>query len=215
MARCKNCGAPLLIGTSNCRYCRSSVDIDLSGRHYYTGNKPEKARQCPSCKIDMEILNVAGTKKPFYLDRCPKCLGLFFDIGELDLILNEVAEGVRNMNHPHLSALKNIADQAMEAATFYRPCPECAKLMNRQNYGQVSGVIVDRCRDHGVFLDAGELQKLSMWTKAGGHLKEIPEYKPYKRETEKEDDDLSYLKGEFKKPDFLDGLIGSIFRFLK
>lgn len=215
MARCKNCGAPLLIGSSNCRYCRSSVDIDLSGRHYYTDNQPEKARQCPNCKIDMESLNVADNKKPFYLDRCPKCLGLFFDIGELDLILNEVAEGVRNMNHPHLCALKNIADQAMEAATFYRPCPECGKLMNRQNYGQVSGVIVDRCRDHGVFLDAGELQKLSMWTKAGGHLKEIPEYKPYKRESEKEDDDLSYLKGEFKKPDLLDGLIGSIFRFLK
>src|SRR5690554_5765804 len=144
MARCKNCGAPLLIGSSTCAYCKSSVDIDLSGRHYYTSNLPKKKRPCPNCKIEMDVLNITRDEKPFYLERCPKCLGLFFDIGELDLFLKEYSNGVRSMNHSHLSALRSIAGKAMENATFYKPCPVCGKLMNQQNYGQVSGVVIDR-----------------------------------------------------------------------
>jgi Zn-finger nucleic acid-binding protein len=215
MARCKNCGAPLLIGSSTCAYCKSSVDIDLSGRHYYTSNLPKKKRPCPNCKIEMDVLNITRDEKPFYLERCPKCLGLFFDIGELDLFLKEYSNGVRSMNHSHLSALRSIAGKAMENTTFYRPCPICGKLMNHQNYGQVSGVVIDRCRDHGVFLDAGELQKLAMWIKAGGHLQEVPEYKPYKREDDKKEDDFSFLKKEFKKENLFGSILDSIFEFLK
>lgn len=43
-------------------------------------------------------------------------------------------------------------------------------MMNRLNYGQSSGVIVDRCRDHGVYLDASELRRIQAWVRAGGRL---------------------------------------------
>lgn len=78
MARCKNCGAPLLIGSSICGYCKSSIDIDLSGGIIIQLTCQRKKRPCPNCKIDMEILDVTRDQKPFYLERCPKCLGLFF-----------------------------------------------------------------------------------------------------------------------------------------
>jgi hypothetical protein len=42
--------------------------------------------------------------------------------------------------------------------------------MNRVNYGQASGVIADQCRDHGVYLDAGELRRILSWVRAGGRV---------------------------------------------
>ena len=42
--------------------------------------------------------------------------------------------------------------------------------MNRINFGTNSGVIVDRCKDHGIWLDGGDLKHLFEWMKAGGKL---------------------------------------------
>jgi Zn-finger nucleic acid-binding protein len=42
--------------------------------------------------------------------------------------------------------------------------------MNRVNYGQRSGVIVDKCMHHGVWLDCGEITHLMEWKQAGGQL---------------------------------------------
>lgn len=181
--RCYHCGANLRHGVSLCEYCRSHNDIDLSGRHYYTTHLSEKKRICPECKKPMQILDVGLPEKPFYIDRCEKCLGLFFDTGELDTLLNESVQGIHTLNHVRISELKNAAPINREEIR-YRPCPECKKLMNRQNYGGTSGVIADRCRDHGVFLDAGELYRLFHWRRAGGHLQELPKEKERKKEYE-------------------------------
>jgi Zn-finger nucleic acid-binding protein len=40
--------------------------------------------------------------------------------------------------------------------------------MNRSNYGSVSGVLVDVCSAHGVWMDAGELERISEWVASGG-----------------------------------------------
>ena len=42
--------------------------------------------------------------------------------------------------------------------------------MNRVNYGGGSGVIVDSCKAHGLYLDAGELRRILAWVGAGGRL---------------------------------------------
>ena len=52
----------------------------------------------------------------------------------------------------------------------YRACPQCGELMHRGLFGKRSGVIVDRCRSHGTWLDAGELRQLMEWARAGGQL---------------------------------------------
>jgi Zn-finger nucleic acid-binding protein len=54
------------------------------------------------------------------------------------------------------------------AAIRYRPCPRCAKLMNRVNFGRASGTIVDVCRGHGTFLDRGELHAIVTFIRNGG-----------------------------------------------
>ena len=43
-------------------------------------------------------------------------------------------------------------------------------LMNRVNFGRRSGVVIDQCIKHGIWLDSGELTHLLEWKKAGGQL---------------------------------------------
>lgn len=50
----------------------------------------------------------------------------------------------------------------------YRPCLRCGKLMNRVNFGLVSGTIVDVCKGHGTFLDRGELHHVVQFILDGG-----------------------------------------------
>ena len=51
--------------------------------------------------------------------------------------------------------------------SFYRPCVVCGELMNRVNYGHTSGVIVDFCKDHGIWFDADHLARILTWLRAG------------------------------------------------
>ncbi|MDR1760475.1 MAG: zf-TFIIB domain-containing protein [Fibrobacter sp.] len=183
--RCEHCGANLKHAIPVCEYCGTHNDIDLSGRHYYTTHASGQARTCPECKEPMSVIDVGVAGKPFFLDRCDRCLGLFFDAGELDTLLSESIQGINTLNHVRLGELKKSPPAEREKIT-YRPCPVCGKLMNRQNYGGTSGVIADSCRDHGVYLDAGELYRLFHWRRAGGHLQELPKEEERKKKKKKE-----------------------------
>ena len=74
----------------------------------------------------------------------------------------------------------------------YRRCAACQKLMNRMNFGRVSGVIIDLCKGHGVWFDPGELQRALTFV-AGGGLTRM-------RESEAEFRELS--KKAWATPDF-------------
>ena len=111
------------------------------------------------------------------LDQCKGCQGLFFDPGELDTVLDGIEKRAHTVDHIQL---RNLVEQETPTDDFeqvaYAPCPDCGKLMNRRSFGQRSGVIVDDCREHGVWLDGGELRRLIRWTQAGGrrhHLESV------------------------------------------
>jgi Zn-finger nucleic acid-binding protein len=40
--------------------------------------------------------------------------------------------------------------------------------MTRINFERVSGILIDRCRDHGIWFDATELDGVLRWIKLGG-----------------------------------------------
>jgi len=42
--------------------------------------------------------------------------------------------------------------------------------MKRVNFGHRSGVIIDQCPKHGIWVDSGEITHLMEWKKAGGEL---------------------------------------------
>jgi len=51
----------------------------------------------------------------------------------------------------------------------YRNCPKCRSSMQRINFDRRSGVVIDSCKDHGVWFDAGELKRVAQY------LNELPE----------------------------------------
>ena len=53
-------------------------------------------------------------------------------------------------------------------AVRYKACPVCATILLRRNYGNVSGVIVDVCGDHGTWVDEQAFAALADFVCRGG-----------------------------------------------
>ena len=168
MANCSNCSAPLPPNSIKCDYCGSRNDIDLKGVNYNTTHETESERICPRCSIGLKTIDLKIDGK-FLIEKCDQCQGLFFDPGELEAVLQATVANVFTVNRSQLDSI-NAIQRASEYGISYIKCPVCANLMNRVNFGTKSGVIVNRCRDHGVWLDGGELRHLFEWMKAGGKI---------------------------------------------
>ncbi|HEX8960627.1 MAG TPA: zf-TFIIB domain-containing protein [Geobacteraceae bacterium] len=168
MANCSSCSAPLPPNSIQCEYCGSRNDIDLKGVHYNTNHECESERICPRCNVRLETIDLKIDGK-FLIERCETCLGLFFDPGELEALLQATVSNVFTVDRGELDVI-NRTMRAADYGVSYIKCPVCTKIMNRVNFGAKSGVIVDRCREHGVWLDGGELRHLFEWMKAGGKI---------------------------------------------
>lgn len=168
MANCKNCGAALSGNLLVCSYCKTRQDVDLAIINRYTIEKPESKRICPRCHIPLQVIDLRLGEK-FYIERCERCLGLFFDPGELEALLDKTVTNVYEIDRQRLAEIQNVK-RSSEYPLNYIDCPVCGKLMNRINFGSRSGVIADKCRDHGLWLDGGELRQILEWVKAGGDL---------------------------------------------
>ena len=67
-------------------------------------------------------------------------------------------------------------------------CLRCGKMMNRVNFGRLSGAVVDVCRGHGTYLDAGELHQIVEFIRGGGieraRQRQLEEMRQEKRDLE-------------------------------
>ena len=50
----------------------------------------------------------------------------------------------------------------------YVRCPVCKQVINRVNFARISGVLVDVCREHGIWFDGGEIEKIMDFVAHGG-----------------------------------------------
>jgi Zn-finger nucleic acid-binding protein len=116
------------------------------------------ARSCPSCQKPLESFRGTGGD---LLD-CAGCGGQFVE-HELLRSLFEAREVTG------LAVPRRIRRASLEFAKVrYVPGPGCKQLMNRKNFGGSSGVILDVCREHGVWLDHAELEKVLRFIESGG-----------------------------------------------
>jgi Zn-finger nucleic acid-binding protein len=168
MANCKNCGAALTGTLLVCEYCQTRQDVDLSVVHRFTVEEPCSDRICPRCHVPLQTVDLHLGKK-FLIERCERCLGLFFDPGELEALLEKAVTNVHAIDPQRLREVQNVK-RSHEYPVTYIDCPVCRRLMNRINIGSRSGVIADQCREHGMWLDGGELRQVMEWMKAGGSL---------------------------------------------
>lgn len=154
-----------------CAWCGSRLDLDLQGWSHLRRRSLNPQLHCPDCRCELETLQL-GAPGPLELDRCPTCLGLFLPRGALERLVAQEGRSALQIDHRLLQSLSE-TPQTSKTAWRYRPCPSCGTLMNRTLHGKRSGVVVDRCRDHGLWLDAGELRQLLEWARAGGALLDL------------------------------------------
>lgn len=168
MAKCGHCSAPLPPNSQYCRYCGVRNDIDLRAIQSSDVGASASDRPCPHCRIPLKTIRL-DLDPPLQIERCDSCFGLFFDPGEVESLLNCAVSPVFDAN-PRLIGNINQDRYRKEQKVKYLKCPVCGVLMNRVAFGLRSGVIVDRCLSHGVWLDGGEITHLLEWKKAGGQL---------------------------------------------
>jgi len=199
MARCSNCNAPLAPGSLLCGYCGNRTDIDLKGIHYYTTHENDTLRVCPRCNIKLKTLDLKLHGR-FLIDRCKQCMGIFFDPGELEALLEATVANVSGIDRAGLEAINEKRDPNQHPISYIK-CPVCEQLMHRVNFGTKSGVIVDRCKEHGVWLDGGELRQLFEWMKLGGQLLEQERQEQQRKEADqREKEQRLKLKGYDEEP---------------
>lgn len=168
MAKCSSCSAPLPANTQYCSYCGVRNDVDLLGKHEFQVVQADRARICPACGIGLQTiaLDAAGV---LHIERCEQCFGLFFDNGEIEALLDGAVEQVGAVNLALLDNI-NLDRYPKQPEVKYLKCPSCQVLMNRKIFGYRSGVVVNQCKIHGIWLDGGQISHLLEWKKAGGQL---------------------------------------------
>lgn len=167
MAICKHCSAPLKANINRCQYCGVRNDVDLESKHEFTVKVPYSNRICPHCEIALQTIDLK-VNGHLYIERCNECFGLFFDPDEIDILLNSTVSNTETVNFKHIQAINQDRFQAKKVK--YIKCPICQMMMSRVNFGHRSGVVIDQCREHGIWLDNGEITHLMEWKKAGGQL---------------------------------------------
>lgn len=185
MASCSSCSAPLPADTSRCSYCGTRNDMDFAVVDRFTVARQPSQRHCPDCLIQLQTVRVDTGAGIFAIERCQRCYGLFFDVGEVQAFLEASVAPAFAIN------LREIATINEDRAGISRPvryikCPECGVLMNRVNFAVMSGVVIDQCKEHGIWLDNGELVHLMEWKKSGGQLLARKKQEEQLREAQRE-----------------------------
>jgi len=175
--QCPACGGSILVGVRACPYCSSTVATRrcptcfawnlASAAHCQACGRPLTADEeaaaassypCPRCKCALVARDYAETS----VEECDRCGGLFLAPAMMErvVVARDLSTGLR------LALPKRPARR--EPAVQYIHCPVCRKIMNREAFGRISGVVVDVCKMHGVWFDAGELAEVIKFVEQGG-----------------------------------------------
>ena len=107
---------------------------------------------CPTCKNDMIVIE----HDKIELDYCTDCNGVWFDAGEMDLLLQSI-----DINSSG-SLLKDMLNAPEEASPEKkRKCPICGFKMKKTAIGESNIILIDVCpQGDGMWFDGGELTQL-------------------------------------------------------
>jgi Zn-finger nucleic acid-binding protein len=187
---CTHCGGAVTVEAEACPYC--SAKISEADRRQTTlcpgcyTRIDDDSKHCRSCGINIEPQALAplpadrgcprckGQLRTRALEHaevieCGECLGIWLTPKTFDRTLLE-AERKSFLSALSLTEAPKPTARNVEAVG-YIPCLNCGELMNRRQYRYAersSGVVIDACRHHGVWLDHEELERIMSFIRAGG-----------------------------------------------
>jgi Zn-finger nucleic acid-binding protein len=175
---CPHCLALVSDRARFCHHCGTGLVPELDA-----GSDTELF--CPACQDGHRLVSRRlGTEQVTVLE-CGRCAGFWMGHEAFRQLVeraeHEAVPAGTILETPLRTAARfglpagAVAPAPHGHTSFYRPCPVCGELMNRRNYGHDSGVIVDLCRDHGIWFDADELARILAWLRAGGGRAPGPE----------------------------------------
>lgn len=185
--RCSNCGGALRDAARSCDYC--SAEITLEERRLDAlcpgcgARMASDARFCMECGIEILPQALAPLREAASCPRCcgalrvrawtgaqaiecSACGGLWLEPGSFERLCQRAE--AREQALESLGAAGAPARSIDASVVRYLPCVRCGQPMNRRNFGQSSGILLDVCREHGLWLDHGELQRALAFAQAGG-----------------------------------------------
>jgi Zn-finger nucleic acid-binding protein len=187
--RCVGCGAIAKNQDEHCDYCGAGI-VQVADRgslicpECYARNlddarfclgcgvafDPQSPRstlselRCPCCECWMSSREVGGLE----IHECPKCYGLWAPEDRFDSLVDRAAAAARDQDiEKQVVAPRVEGGNPTASPVEYRRCPVCDALMNRRNFQRRSGVIIDRCHEHGTWLDAHELEGIAGFVLSG------------------------------------------------
>ncbi|MCC7083571.1 MAG: zf-TFIIB domain-containing protein [Pirellulales bacterium] len=189
---CSHCGAPRIKGSLSCDHCEADFtlherDLDTVCPHC-AARVSHKARFCHHCGKAINPEMAAGEKTKF---RCPVCEGrqlMSRAWREISILECNRCAGIW-LGHKAFQLALTQAEQDQPPADWliatiarpgevdaappdggrrYRPCAVCGQLMPNKQF-EASGVIIDHCKDHGVWFDADEFSRILDWVHGGGY----------------------------------------------
>ncbi len=111
--------------------------------------------RCPACKSPLVVVE----RQAIEVDWCLECRGLWFDGGEMELLGQKAG---RRLETEDLG--RRTGDSVSPGR---RRCPRCRRRMERVTLtleapgpGAAKRVEIDRCPEHGIWLDRGELGRI-------------------------------------------------------
>jgi Zn-finger nucleic acid-binding protein len=150
---CPDCLGLIFFGSKFCGHCGAETVAAESAPDNDTG-------KCPRCSAALKKLDIDKIS----LRECERCDGIWSDAETFEKICLDRDE--------RSAALTFFGDRPTSSPTKvpirYVACPVCKQLMNRSNFARSSGVIIDLCKEHGVWFDAGELPKIVEFIESGG-----------------------------------------------
>ncbi|MGH7295701.1 MAG: zf-TFIIB domain-containing protein [Polyangiaceae bacterium] len=132
------------------------VPADAAPSHAVPGGARDLGPLCPRCT---RLLHDGGDGEL----ECTGCDGVFVGHAAMSAAVaaeRPVEPPARPPPPPRLGV--------REAEVRYVHCPSCGQMMSRMNFGRRSGVILDVCREHGTWFDAGERAAVLEFVHAGG-----------------------------------------------
>ncbi len=175
---CPNCGAATTSDATQCDHCGAKLatvacpscfGLIFHGSIFcpHCGAKIERTEEtddtpvpCPRCQTQLNAVALGNTN----VHECAACAGLWIGVEAFNTICAD---------REKQSAVIGIAPSPISAELVieeihYIACPICKEMMNRMNFANRSGIILDICRPHGVWFDRDELRRIVAFIRNGG-----------------------------------------------
>lgn len=186
VVRCSSCGATRAEGRPACGYCGGDFTLHeqdlhticpaclarISDRarfchHCAVALAPQPAATagkqlpCPACK-GLSLVHRSLPQGPPLLE-CTRCLGFWIEPHDLRELLRRAAAGSeasRSLLEAGAARPRASRPPATASSVIYLPCPQCLTRMNRKRFPGGATVVVDYCRDHGLWFECQELERV-------------------------------------------------------